>query len=160
MSGAELTPWCIKVWASAASVAGATPFSSGIAEEFESFKGDFSGGPIVGDSSTTFVGVAFTRNERSGESTTFVGDGVAGCLLTGDSTGPELFAGDKLIIGSWEIRLLRRRVDRLLICVSSICTVASTGSADAGTSNSIKGCKSATIQTSFSSFGSIGQREL
>jgi hypothetical protein len=62
--------------------------------------------------------------------------------------------------GKSETRLLRRRVDRPLICVSSILDVTSTGAGEAGTSNSIKGCRSATMRMALSFFGSMGQREL
>jgi hypothetical protein len=78
-------------------------------------------------------------------------------------------AYDKVIMGSFrgdsspgisENRLLRRRVDRLFICSSSILDVASTGAGEAGTSNSTKGCRSATMRMVLSFFGSMGQREL
>jgi hypothetical protein len=136
--------------------------------ELQVFAGDFSGGLILGDSRTTFVGVALTLNARCGESATLVGERVTGGLLIGDSAGAEFFAGDRVIMESFrgesspgrsEMRLLRRRVDRLCICFSSIFKLASTGSGETGTSNAFKGCKSATMREP-SFFGSIGQRVL
>jgi hypothetical protein len=137
--------------------------------ELDGFRGELAGGLLFGDSRTTFVGVAFILNERCGESTTLVGDSVMGGILTGESIGAEIFVGDKVIMGSFrgepspgikEKRLLRRRVDRLLICFSSNLNLTSAPSGEAGTSNSIKGCMSATMRVVFSVFGSIGQREL
>lgn len=137
----------------------------------EAFDGDCSGGLVFGDSRTTFVGVALTLNDRNGESATLVGERVTGGLLTGDSTGVDVLAGDRAIMESFrgessdgkrDMRLLRRRVDRLFICDSSICSVVSVGWDPAGTSNSISGCISATMRALVASslFGSIGQREL
>lgn len=132
------------------------------------FAGDFSGGLILGVSKTTFIGVALTLNERCGESATFVGESETGGLLIGEIIGVEISAGDKVIMGSFrgepspgmrEMRLLSRRVERLPIWFSSILNLASLGAGDAGTSNSINGCRSATIRVD-SFFGSIGQREL
>jgi hypothetical protein len=123
---------------------------------------------ILGDSRITFIGVALTLNERCGESATFVGESETGGLLIGEGAGVGAPAGDKVIIGSFrgefspgmrEMRLLSRRVERLPICASSILSLASLGAGDAGTSNSINGCRSATIRVD-SFFGSIGQREL
>lgn len=145
--------------------------SSWVAEvEIDCFDGDFTGSLSFGDSKMTFVGLALTLNERSGESATLVGDRGTGVRLTGDRTGSAFFAGNKLALGSFcgdsspgqrEMRLLRRRVDRLLICFSSIFKATSSASAEAGTSNLIRGCRSATMDVEIVSFvGWIGQREL
>jgi hypothetical protein len=101
-----------------------TVSSEGGRGEPESLDGDLSGGPAVGDSKTTFVGVALTLNDRSGESATLVGGSDTRGLLAGDSTGADVFAVDTAILGSFlgdpspgisETRLLRRRTALLSI---------------------------------------------
>jgi hypothetical protein len=145
------------------------PSSVGVIGELQGLAGDFAGGLVFGDSNTTLVGVALIRNERRGESATLVGESDTGGLFTGEKTGAAPCAGDKVIMGSLrgdsspgnrEKRLLRRRVDRFIICFSSIFDVASTGSSEAALLKPVERCESATVCTPFSFFGSMGQREL
>jgi hypothetical protein len=144
-------------------------FVSVIGEAEDGFDGDRTGELVLGDSRTTFVGVALTLKEPSGESAILAGDSEAGGLFTGDPIGAEPIAGDKVIMGSFlgesspgkrNMRLLRRRIDLRLICFSSICTVTSTGSGDVGASNLTKGWSSATMRVALSFVASIGHREL
>lgn len=146
-----------------------TASCAGIIGELDGFRGELAGGLPCGDSRTTLVGVALTLNERCGESATLVGESVTGGLLTGDSIGVEILEGDRIAMGSLRSesspgmrvkRRLRRRVDRLSICFSSNRNATSTHAGEAGTSNSINGCTSATMRVFVSFFGSIGQREL
>lgn len=122
--------------------AGVRRASSGGVMGEEGFAGDLAGGPVFGVSRTTLFGVALTLKERRGESATLVGGNRTGALLTGDSTGAVPVAGERVIMGSFrgdpspgkrEMRLLRRRVDRCSICVSSILTATSVCSGDPGT---------------------------
>jgi hypothetical protein len=111
----------------------------------DDFVGDLEGELALGDSSTTLVGVALTRNVPRGDSATFFGVKAMGGRFVGDVAGASSLTGDSVTIGiaiffngddfcgeasigAKEMRLLRRRVDLLRICLSSARPVASTGS--------------------------------
>lgn len=124
----------------------------------------------MGVSRITLVGVTFILKLRCGESATLVGESETGGLLTGEYAVGAFSAGVNLTMGSlrgescpgiMENRLLRRRVDRFIICCSSISTLVSTCSGEAGISYSISGCNSPIMAVSVVAFlGSIGQRVL